>query len=128
MTTYQLLSLMGVGTLCSLLVTFIFNAITNNAKARKKKEEELRQGIAQDNVILKTALQALLRDRLIALYAEWAAKGYAPYEVRMNFENIYEQYHQLGVNGVMDDIHHRFLQLPMSRTTLDGHTGEEESN
>ena len=30
---------------------------------------------------------------------------------RDNFENCWKQYHSLGVNGVMDDLHRKFLEL-----------------
>ena len=33
---------------------------------------------------------------------------------RENFENCWKQYHSLGVNGVMDDLHSKFLKLPVS--------------
>ncbi len=26
---------------------------------------------------------------------------------------MYQQYHSLGENGVMDDMHHRFMNLPI---------------
>ena len=29
------------------------------------------------------------------------------------FENMYQQYHSLGKNGVMDDIHEKFKALPL---------------
>jgi len=30
----------------------------------------------------------------------------------MNLENVYIQYHNLGANGVMDDLRNKFLALP----------------
>lgn len=36
--------------------------------------------------------------------------SWAMYE-RDNFENCWKQYHSLGVNGVMDDLHRKFLEL-----------------
>lgn len=32
---------------------------------------------------------------------------------RDDFENCWVQYHALGANGVMDDIHQKFLALPI---------------
>ena len=29
------------------------------------------------------------------------------------FENMYNQYHILGANGVMDDIYRKFMALPL---------------
>lgn len=61
---------------------------------------------------IKIGLQAVLRDRLICSYQHCLKAGGATYTERMNFENLYTQYHALGANGVMDDIHAKFLALP----------------
>lgn len=60
----------------------------------------------------KLGIQALLRDRLYWTYNHYNAKGYAPIYARENFENMYNQYHSLGANGVMDDIKEKFENLP----------------
>lgn len=61
---------------------------------------------------IKMGLQALLRAQLIADWNKWSERGYAPIYARQNFENCWAQYHSLGANGVMDDIHARFFELP----------------
>ena len=61
---------------------------------------------------LKMGLQAMLRAQMINDYNYWSEKGYAPVYARQNFENLWEQYHALGANGVMSDIHEKFLDLP----------------
>ena len=61
---------------------------------------------------VKLGLQALLRAQMIADYNKWEDRGYAPIYARENFENCWMQYHTLGANGVMDDIHRRFMALP----------------
>lgn len=45
-------------------------------------------------------------------YNRYNEQGYAPIYARENFENCWRQYHALGVNGVMDDLHIKFLRLP----------------
>ncbi len=49
---------------------------------------------------------------MISDYNQWSDKGYAPIYARENFENCWQQYHSLGANGVMDDIHEKFIELP----------------
>ena len=66
----------------------------------------------QHETATEKGLQALLRDRLIYQYEKYKDKGYAPIYARENFENLYTQYHNLGANGVMDNLHDRFLALP----------------
>lgn len=64
---------------------------------------------------LKLGIQAILRDRLYQLYNYCNGKGFADINERNNFNNLYQQYHTLGANGVMDDIHKKFLGLPTER-------------
>jgi len=77
--------------------------LLNRLKASEQKQQALEQGV-----------QALLRDRLIYQYDKYKAKGFAPIYAKENFENLYEQYHRLGANGVMDQIHEEFKNLPAS--------------
>ena len=75
--------------------------LLNRLKAAEQKQNALELGV-----------QALLRDRLIYQYEKYKSQGYAPIYAKENFENLYEQYHKLGANGVMDSIHEEFKALP----------------
>lgn len=66
----------------------------------------------KENKAVMKGIQALLRAQMIADYNQYKEKGYAPIYARDNFENCWRQYHDLGVNGVMDDIHNKFMALP----------------
>lgn len=66
----------------------------------------------EHDVATEKGLQALLRDRLIYQYEKYKGKGYVPIYAKENFENLYQQYHALGANGVMDDIRDEFRKLP----------------
>ena len=100
MTVYQILSLVfGSGCLITIIEIF-FKKIKNN----EKRTEALKLGV-----------QALLRDRLYAYYNKYSELKYAPIYAKENFENIYKQYHNLGNNGVMDDIYRKFMELPTER-------------
>lgn len=62
---------------------------------------------------VKLGVKALLRARMIDDYKRYMEEGYAPIYVKQNFQNCWEQYHAIkGPNGVMDDIHDKFIQLP----------------
>lgn len=61
---------------------------------------------------IKRGVQALLRDRLTQGYKYHEKEGWADIDDRNNLENIYVQYHNLGQNGVMDDLRKKFLALP----------------
>lgn len=90
MTIYQILVLLGVEGLFSAIIVWVWKQVVG----------------------VKRGVQALLRARMIDDYNKWMEKGYAPIYVRQNFENCWEQYHSLGKNGVMDDLHNKFLELP----------------
>ena len=61
---------------------------------------------------VRAGVQALLRAQMIADWNKYSQLGYAPIYARENFENCWVKYHSLGVNGVMDDLHIKFLHLP----------------
>lgn len=97
MTVYQWLCLFSVPALILMIVKYMLNQIKQNRK---------------DTEAVKLGLQALLRSQMISDYNKYSEKGFAPVYARDNFENCWKQYHSLGVNGVMDDLHEKFLDLP----------------
>ena len=97
MTVYQWLCLFSVPALMLMIVKYMLNQIKQNRK---------------DTEAVKLGLQALLRSQMISDYNKYSEKGFAPVYARDNFENCWKQYHSLGANGVMDDLHEKFLDLP----------------
>lgn len=97
MTVYQWLCLFSVPVLILMIVKYMLNQIKQNRK---------------DTEAVKLGLQALLRSQMISDYNKYSEKGFAPVYARDNFENCWKQYHSLGANGVMDDLHEKFLDLP----------------
>lgn len=97
MTIYQILCLFGIPSLVGGFVGYVLNRL-------KRERQELQA--------VKTGIQALLRAQMISDYNHYMEKGYAPIYARENFENCWKQYHNMGKNGVMDDIHDRFMSLP----------------
>ena len=88
---YQWLCLLGVPALVIAIVKYLLSQIKG-----------VRMGV-----------KALLRAQMINDYNKWMECGWAPIYARQNFENCWEQYHALkGPNGVMDDLHNKFLGLP----------------
>ena len=62
---------------------------------------------------IKFGVKALLRAQMLNDYNTFMERGYAPIYAKENFQNLWEQYHAIkGPNGVMDDIHNKFLRLP----------------
>lgn len=100
MTIYNWLCLFGIPALILALGRWVWCELKKNRA---------------DSEALKLGIQALLRSQMIADYNKYNEKGFAPMYARDNFENCYKQYHSLGANGVMDDLHEKFLDLPTSR-------------
>ena len=71
--------------------------------------------LQESDDLQKESLQSILRDRLYELYNFCSRKGFASLDERENFENMYQKYHNLGMNGVMDDIRKKFLHLPVEK-------------
>ena len=102
-----------VSALVSALVTIILGMIIKRPLERRADAAE---ALASDERVKQKALmigvQAMLRDRLLQGYRHYEEQGYADYDERSNMENMYGAYHNLGENGVMDDMHDKFMRLP----------------
>lgn len=83
------------------VLLLLFKKMNRKLNETKKKDEAIELGV-----------QALLRSQMIADYNHYYDKGTAPIYARENFENVYKQYKNLGGNGVMTDIHSKFMALP----------------
>lgn len=94
--------------LVGLIITAVFNGAINVPK--KKKAEDARR--EEDWRLLKSGIQALLKNDLKVRYDYWLDQGYAPEDAREDLEAEYQIYHALGKNGVMDDRRKRFLAQP----------------
>lgn len=114
MPTWLVITLaLGGSALITALVNFIFNLIINSAKKRHELAQSIANEVKREDDTLKRGVQALLRHELYELYDEYyTRKGYAPLDIKNDFENIYMCYHNLGRNGVMDGLHQRFMTLP----------------
>ena len=131
---YTVLLTSGIGTLLALIVTSVYNWIkdkthdggkklnarldelTNRLNSLDTKIDDVKATVenSEQHVTNTTdqALQALLRNKLYEIYDYWILKEYAPTDVKENFENLYQKYHTLGKNGVMDEKHKAFMSLP----------------
>lgn len=109
MTTYQIVSLI----VTILIALGFFGGIGKYISHRMKEHDKKINAVC-------LGTQALLRDRLIDKYNKFTELGYAPIWAKQNFENMYKQYHNLGVNGVMDEMYHTFIELPTEPPKKEG--------
>lgn len=135
---YQILSILGVPSICATVVIGILASvkqkISNNKaleaeKLEKLKTQELQREKENRNSIemvmqrfesLEAAMQSMLRRKLRELYLCCTKAKYASLEDRDDFENMYQRYHMLGSNGVMDNVREQFLELPVDKPERNG--------
>lgn len=98
MDIWSVLAYFGIPTL---LVGSMFGYLLKRMRKYKEESDAIKRG-----------LQALLRSSMIDDYNKYLDKGYAPIYAKENFKNVYENYHSLGANGVMDNIYKEFLEMP----------------
>ena len=106
---------LGGSSLITCIVSAIFGGVVNGAKARKKTSQAVADEMDRRNEILKKGIQALLRHDLNEIYNEWYPRGYCPDDVKVDFQNMYEQYHSLGKNGVMNGKYNAIINLPSNK-------------
>lgn len=61
---------------------------------------------------LSAGVQAMLRDKLRYQGKKYITQGWVSLDEKEDWEFMYQQYHGLGKNGVMDDIRERVFNLP----------------
>ena len=109
MSLYQWLSILGGPALVSLVIwVFLDKPVKKRITESEQRQEELKI----QNEAIKRGIQALLRDRLLQGYQFYEERGYANYEEKSNMENLHTQYAALGQNGIMDNRHAHFIELP----------------
>lgn len=85
-------------------------------KYLKKLEDKLDRkfdAVLKEYSAVKYGTQAMLRDRIIQSYNYLTQRGYATIDDRDNLFNMYEHYHNLGENGVIDGLMDEICNLPV---------------
>lgn len=101
MTTFQILSLLGIGSIVSAIAVGLWRYMQKVFKKTAKNMNAIMMG-----------LQAVLRAQMINDYNHYKDKGHAPIYAKENFQNCWDQYEALGANGVMNHIYKEFMALP----------------
>ena len=111
----SVVSLLLSSGLLAAVLKYLTNRI-NESDRRRAESDQLSRELHDEDVkrqeALERGVQALLRDRLIEIHDEYCPKNEIPLHVKDNFDNLYQQYHALGKNGVMDSFHEEVMDLP----------------
>lgn len=89
--------------------------VKEHLSARDDRQDEQREKLHADVGLLKVGTQIMLKNDLKLRYEHWLSKGYAPIDSKEDLEKMYQAYHSLGANGVMDGMRTAFLALPNER-------------
>lgn len=92
------------------LDTRMENAYKTCKLGTRMDEEFIR--INKDLKLLKEGVQGLLRTELRLQYSTYRRQGWASPEIKTDIEHLYQIYHSMGPNGVMDKAHKEFIDLP----------------
>lgn len=93
---YNIAMVLGIPSVMFMLYGYLFKRI----KQSSTESEATKRGI-----------QALLRAIMISEYNKAKDRGFAPIYAKDSFENMWQNYHSLGANGVMDNIHEAYMQM-----------------
>lgn len=107
MTIYQWLSLFGVPTLFVAVVGYLVKQIKDN----DRKTEAVQLGV-----------QSILMDRLDYLHDAYVKQGWVDVHKKRLFENMYNQYKVLGLDGVMQQSWEDVQKLPTQPPRTEGAT------
>lgn len=104
MTVIEWLELFGIPAIIMSIIGMMFRYLHSRFKETNERSKAIELGV-----------QALLRAQMIADYNKWVELEFAPIYARENFENCWKQYEALGENGVMNDLHAKFMALPTNK-------------
>ena len=133
-----IISCIGIPSLTALMLTDMYNKKKQSKKEssdimKKAKQTEFEDSIRVilheeimplsadikdlkiDSELTKQAVQATLRHDLYELADKAREDHCCPDYIKQDFDNMYEKYHQLGKNGVMDTIYAEIMSLPSSK-------------
>ena len=106
-----------IGQIVNGIITLAFVVATWKVKhyldETEKHNKKLRDELAAERTANIKGTQALLRDRLLQGYHFFKRRGIVTYGEASAYQNMYEAYHSLGKNGVMDGIYEAFRKIPV---------------
>ena len=91
----------AVASIIAFLFQVIFNKVINSSKDAK-------QSLLNERL----AIQALLRTELRRYGKLYLKQRWIEDSDKDDYDNLYNRYHNLGKNGVMDDMYAKVMKLP----------------
>lgn len=108
-------------TIIEVLIGSLLSAAITYVKTVRKDDKALEEKLQ----VLCASVQALLRNKMRELNEVYQVVGWCTVEQKENFNNLYEQYHRLGSNGVMTHIKDEILAMPTEAPVKEGEENAE---
>ena len=100
-----------VNCILTVLVTWLVKKSTTAFDEARKRAEESEKRQKEENDALKSAMLAILRDRLFAACLTALARGEITTDDYENLESLYQQYHALHGNHTGDALYKRAVTV-----------------
>lgn len=94
------------------LITTALGIVVGWLSSKHKKIQEKEDFKQKENEALKAGVLALLRNEILRRYREYMSKGELTILDKENLEEMYEQYRNLGGNGMVKELMSELMQLP----------------
>ncbi len=104
---------LAVNCIITTVLGILINKFANKLDKIKKEEEAEKEEINAKNRAIEEGLVALLRNELVRRYREYETVGEISILDKENFEDMFEQYENLGGNGTMKKMAKDVLNLPI---------------
>ena len=95
------------------IVAWLVKKATVAFDEQKKERKELEEQQRVENRMMRSAMLAMLRDRLFAGCIQALDRHEITVEDRENIDSLYEQYHALGGNHIGDTLYQRVEALKL---------------
>lgn len=99
----------------SLLVPPLIGYVIWLLKEQKKDSRIKAEADAKAQKTLNEATKCLLRVKLIEDHDKFMERGHIPSYALSNYEQMYEAYHELGGNGMIEAMHDEIRTLRMEK-------------
>lgn len=117
----EIITVIGVPAFLSFVFQWIFVKKMTKAEAKKEKKKD-------NACAIEAGVTSLLRDRLRRNYLVFKGKGHIDMADKENYHALYVSYHNLGGNGMVDEMYEQIMDLPLTIETehqIDDHHKEE---
>ena len=99
---------------------FLFGAMISliglgykNLKKKQEEQEKMRQEQERKKQAIERGVQALLRDKLIENFRKYKIENEITLLDKENMDHMFEEYFNLGGNGMMRELHEEYLKIPI---------------